>query len=225
LWDFDGVICDTEPLHYQAFETVLAEEGLGYTWEEYQALFIGFDDRDGFREMFKQAGRTVPVDSLDALIERKADAFQSLIRKGTMKPYPGVAVLLDRLTAQDIPLGLCSGALRRDIDPLLALFGLEQAFQVIVTADTVSHSKPDPESYRRCLEQLTETAGRSLDTSRSVAIEDTPTGVAAARGAGLVVLGVLNTCTAAEMVDAQHLVQSLESVDDALLAALISGNL
>jgi beta-phosphoglucomutase len=60
IFDFDGIIVDTEPLHYKAFQEILVPLGLGYQWEEYLRRYIGFDDRDAFREAFRAGGRALP---------------------------------------------------------------------------------------------------------------------------------------------------------------------
>lgn len=89
IFDFDGIIVDTEPLHYRAFQEILVPLGLGYSWAEYLRLYIGFDDRDAFRNTFLSAGRTLRDEELQALVREKGAAFQGIIAAG-VEPYPGV---------------------------------------------------------------------------------------------------------------------------------------
>jgi beta-phosphoglucomutase len=212
IFDFDGIIVDTEPLHYRAFQEILAPLGLGYSWAEYLRLYIGFDDRDAFRETFRSAGRRLSDQQLQTLVREKGAAFQGIIAGG-VEPYPGVKDLV-REIAGKLPLALCSGALPSDIEPILEQLGIADLFDVIVTAADVKASKPDPESYalavaglKRAYPDLEIIAGRCL------AIEDTPAGIASARGAGLKVLAVANSYPEENLAVADKVVATLAGVE------------
>lgn len=218
VFDFDGIIVDTEPLHYKAFQEVLVPLGLGYSWEEYVGHYIGFDDRDAFREAFARIGRTIDAGDLAGLIEQKAAAFNTIIRTG-VTPFPGVVELIDSLKGR-CPLALCSGALSSDIVPILQQLGITDAFDVKVTADEVSVSKPDPESYRLAVQRIAAAFPRlAIAPSRCLAIEDTPAGIASATGAGLKVLAVTNSYPAEKLVGAIKVVDSLAGIDQPGLQA------
>lgn len=191
IFDFDGIIVDTEPYHHQAFMEVLQPYGISCSWEEYLELYAGFDDRDALRAFFAHAGRRVSKTHLSGLLAAKAEAFAAIV-SGGVTPYPGVLGLI-RTLAYDLPLGLCSGAVRSDILPILSQIGLDNVFQVIVTADDVPVSKPDPRCYRLALQRLDGLSPHlGINGPSCLAIEDTPTGIAAARGAGLPVLAITN---------------------------------
>lgn len=211
IFDFDGIIVDTEPLHYKAFQEILVPLGLGYSWEEYLETYMGFDDRDAFREAFKVAGRSLSDDELKSMMEEKAAAFLSIV-DGGVAPYPGVVELI-RSISGNLPLALCSGALRSDIDPILAQLGLTGAFDALVTADEVAASKPDPESYRVAVQRLQALYPGKVDASRGIAIEDTPAGIASATGAGLRVLAVTNSYPEERLTGAWRVVNSLAGID------------
>jgi beta-phosphoglucomutase len=211
VFDFDGIIVDTEPLHYKAFQEVLAPFGYGYSWAEYLRNYIGFDDRDAFRETFRAARRNISPEELSRLIDRKAEAFQHAISKG-VEPYPGVVELV-RSIAGNLPLALCSGALPSDIRPVIRQLGIADAFDVIVTAADVSASKPDPESYALTVQKLTTAfPGKGITPSGCLAIEDTPAGIASAAGAGLRVLAVTNSYPADRLENAFRVVSSLTGI-------------
>ena len=106
-----------------------------------------------------------------------------------LDPIPGSVDCVRRLAAA-YPLAVCSGALHGEIEPTLQCMGLTEAFRAIVSADDVAHSKPDPASYRLAVARLSEALGTELVPADCVAIEDTPTGVASARNAGLRVIGL-----------------------------------
>lgn len=213
IFDFDGVIVDTEPLHYRAFQEVLKPLGLGYGWEEYLATYIGFDDRDAFRTVFASAGQTMDGHRLADLIALKAHAFNRIIAGGVV-PYQGVVELI-RDVKENVPAALCSGALRCDIDPILEQLSLAGVFDAIVTADDVPASKPDPASYLLTVRRLAEAfpATVRLDSASMLAIEDTPAGIASARGAGLKVLAVTNSYPAEKLTAASSIVDSLATLD------------
>ncbi|CAH2030297.1 HAD family hydrolase [Trichlorobacter ammonificans] len=211
IFDFDGVIVDTEPLHYRAFQELLTPLGLGYSWEEYCRTYMGFDDRDAFREAFAVGGRPLPREELERLIERKAELFQEIVAQG-VPPYPGVVALIRRLRAEEVPLAVCSGALRSDIEPILAGLAIGDCFSCIVTAEDVEHSKPDPASYRLAFEKLRTLYPELRDAEHSCAIEDTPAGIASATGAGLRVVAVTNSYSADRLAQANLVVTSLEEL-------------
>lgn len=212
IFDFDGIIVDTEPLHYKAFQEVLVPLGLGYSWEEYLGCYIGFDDRDAFREVFRAGGEPLADQELKRLIDEKAQAFQRIISAG-VEPYPGVVELV-RSIAGKLPLGLCSGALPADIDPILGQLGIAGLFDVVVTAGDVAASKPDPASYVLALERLTARfPDRVISPEATLAIEDTPAGIASATGAGLRALAVTNSYPEERLAGAFRIVASLAGID------------
>jgi beta-phosphoglucomutase len=209
IFDFDGVIVDTEPLHYRAFQRVLEPLGLGFPWQEYVDSYMGFDDRDAFMEAFITHGRSLDADTLHALVEHKAQIFQVIIQDGIIA-YPGVTELIKKLHHCPVPLAISSGALLSDITPILQQLDIAHCFDVIITADNVTKSKPDPESYRLAFERLNLRAGTSPE--RTVAIEDTPAGIAAAKGAGLPVIGLTNSYPKEFLTDATVIIDSLEEL-------------
>lgn len=212
IFDFDGVIVDTEPLHYRAFQQILAPRGLGFSWEEYVETYMGFDDRDAFTEAFDSRGTPLEHDELSRLIAKKADIFQDVIQEG-ITAYPGVVELIRALHAARVPLAICSGALRSDITPILEMLDISGCFDVIVTADDVARSKPDPECYRVAFEKLRERRSEAeFSSTDTVAIEDTPAGISAASSAGLRVIAVSNSYALDQLAAADHTVESLEQL-------------
>ncbi len=212
LFDFDGILVDSEPMHYRAFTEVLDPLGMGFPWKEYVEIYMGFDDRDAFREAFRRKGIALDDANLAKLVAAKSGAFLRGLRDG-VTAYPGAASLIESLRAAGRPLALCSGALRSDIDPILAQLGVARCFDVIVSADDVRRSKPDPESYALAFARLSERYATSLTTpEKSVAVEDTPAGIRSAKGAGLRVLAVTNSYGAGELSEADWIVESLENV-------------
>jgi beta-phosphoglucomutase len=211
IFDFDGVIVDTEPLHYAAFQRTLEPLGLHFTWEEYVETYIGFDDRDAFRHAFSSQGTILGQDELHSLIEQKAAFFKDVIGSG-VSAYPGVLDLIFHLHANKFPLAICSGALRADIDPILTMLGISDYFDVIVTADDVAASKPDPECYQLAFQRLQSAHQNCFSKDATIAIEDTPAGISAAKAAGLMVFAVTNSYPAARLDQATFVTDSLSSL-------------
>jgi beta-phosphoglucomutase len=221
IFDFDGVIADTEPLHYRSFQEVLEPEGLSYSWEVYLADYVGFDDRDAFRYAFKTAGRALDDTRLGRLIETKERIFERMVREGGMTCYPGVREILSALRAANVPVALCTGARASDIRAALSALDLGGAFDCVVTADDVAASKPDPESYLRSLAALASAfPSKTLRPACCVAVEDTPAGVTAARGAGLRVIAVTTTHPGSTLSTADAVVDNLVQTTPASLARL-----
>lgn len=209
IFDFDGVIVDTEPLHYKAFQRILEPLGFGFSWQEYVDTYMGFDDRDAFTEAFITHGRSIDSAELHGLVEHKAQIFQTIIQDGIIA-YPGVTELIKKLHNSQVPLAISSGALHSDVTPILQQLGITHCFDVIVTADNVTKSKPDPESYCLAFDRLNSRVG--ISPERTVAIEDTPAGIAAARGAGLPVIALTNSYPKEFISDATVVIESLEEL-------------
>lgn len=212
VFDFDGVIVDTEPLHYRAFMQILEPIGLGFPWKEYVAVYMGFDDRDAFREAFRARGRDLDADGLARLVSAKSRAFLSVVREG-VAAYPGAVDLIASLHARGVPLAISSGSLRSDIEPILSSLGVADCFRHVVTADEVERSKPDPECYVLAWRRLAGSfPGRLTIPARSLAVEDTPAGIRAAKGAGLSVLAVTNSFGRDDLAGADVVAASLADV-------------
>jgi beta-phosphoglucomutase len=196
IFDFDGVIVDSERLHWAAFNAVIDEP---VSWEDYIKTLIGFDDRDAFKYLFPNIGKT----ELDGLIEKKAAAFQDLLANSGAAALPGAVELIQHLSGQ-LPIAICSGALREDILPIIGNLGVADAFNEIVTANDTHISKPDPAPYKLAMQKL--------GVSDGWAIEDTPAGIASAKGAGLKVLAVTNSYDRKHLTAADAIVDSLEGL-------------
>jgi beta-phosphoglucomutase len=212
IFDFDGVIVDTEPLHFRAVRRVLEPLGIGIAWPQYQDRYMGLDDRDAFREAFRVHGKALDEETLKDLLTVKSLAFQDTIRDG-VRPYPGVISLAESLHALGFPLAICSGALRSDIAPILTRLSISRCFPLAVTADDVRRSKPDPESYRLAFTRLRQAyPSRVLSAGACLAVEDTPAGIRSAKLSGLKVLAVTNSYGRKKLAEADYLTDSLENV-------------
>jgi HAD superfamily hydrolase (TIGR01509 family) len=212
IFDFNGIIVDDEPIHFKLFQRVLGEEGIALTEQDYYARYLGFDDRGAFLAGFRENGRSLGTEKLQALIERKAVYYQEAIRNHMMV-FPGVKNLVVDL-ARTLPLAVASGALRHEIETILKTLGLLDHFRAIVAAEDVSQGKPEPEIYLKALAALNEGGGngKPIEAADCVVIEDSKEGIKGALRAGMKCLAVTNSHPAELLNDADAVVKSLEEV-------------
>jgi beta-phosphoglucomutase-like phosphatase (HAD superfamily) len=207
VFDFDGVIANSEPLHLLAFQQALAEDGVELSASDYYARYLGYDDVGMFEALGQNRGLSMDDRRVAALVSRKGDRMQRLLHSGSVL-FPGALDFI-REAAAVVPIAIASGALRHEIDEIIAAAGVGDLFAAIVAAGDTPESKPSPAPYRLAIEQLQERTGRALDPRRSVAIEDSRWGLESARGAGLRLVGVTSSYPAEELSDAELVVAGL----------------
>jgi len=217
IFDFDGVIADDEPLHLAAFQRALASDGITITREQYYARYLGFDDRSAIMAAFRDAGATPSAAQLRTVLAAKAEQFLALVRAGA-PIFPGVPAFV-RGAAARVPLAIASGALRHEIELILAQAGLADCFAAIVSAEDVREGKPSPEGFLLALEQL-RARRTDLSPERCLVIEDSQPGLEAARRAGMRCLAVTSSYPAAALGGADLVVGTLEDVGWDQLAGL-----
>jgi HAD superfamily hydrolase (TIGR01509 family) len=211
IFDFNGIIVDDEPIHFDLFRRVLGEEGIVLTEEVYYERYLGYDDRGAFLAGFRDNGRPLNDDQVRSLIERKAVYYQEAIRNH-VTIFPGVKELIIELK-QSLPLAVASGALRHEIDAILQTAGLRQFFDAIVAAEDVTQGKPAPEIFLKALAALNALGGvPPIQPGECLVIEDSKEGVRGARLAGMKCLAVTNSHPAELLGEANAIVKSLQEV-------------
>ena len=212
VFDFDGVLADSEPLHLAACQQVFASVGVELSREEYYAKYLGYDDPTMFRVLAAERGWEFDRKQIEALIAEKARVFDAIIESRDVL-YPGAAECIERL-AREFPLGIASGALRHEIEMILRRAGLDRHIRFIVASGDTPQSKPAPDPYARAA-QL-----HQLPPSACVAIEDSRWGIESAKSAGLKCVGITNTYPAAELSRADRVIASLDDFTADLIRAL-----
>lgn len=212
VFDFDGVLADSEPLHLRAYQGVLQGLGIPFTREEYYASYLGFDDAGVFSALGERHGLTLSPDRLAGLIAEKGRVFDAII-ESTDVLYPGAAACIEALAAA-YPLGIASGALRPEIEAILKGAGLRRHFRFIVASGDTPRSKPAPDPYIRAARL------HGLPPSACLAIEDSHWGIASAREAGLRCIGITTTYPAAQLTLADRVIDSLSSFTPAFVRSL-----
>ena len=211
IFDFDGVITDSEILHFRAFNKVLSRHGVELTKKEYYTRYLGLSDIDGFGTLIDEGRLGADTPPVKTLIQQKTRIFEELARSDG-KIIEGVHEFLDMLTTARIPIAICSGALRAEIELILEDAALRPLFDVIVSAEEVTRGKPDPEGFLLALSRLNETVVDPITPGQCIVIEDSHWGLEAAHAAGMHTIAVTNTYEAEQLTAAQCVVDRLSTL-------------
>jgi beta-phosphoglucomutase len=213
LFDFDGVLVDSEPVHLAAFNDVLAPRGIVIGEREYAERFLSLDDAGVFRTVLSHSGKTLREEEVRALVAAKSPHFMARFEEA-FRVFPGAADLVAR-RARLGPVGIVSGSLEREIVFALEKMGVSREVRFVVSAEKAAMSKPDPMPYELALRELSALG----HAGAAVAIEDSPGGVRSAKGAGLRCVAVTHSCSRDELerAGADATAGDLPAVTDALL--------
>jgi beta-phosphoglucomutase len=209
VFDFDGVLADTERLHLVALRDTLATRGWTLTDEDYFTHYLGYDDRGCMTEFARRQGVSLDADGLHELLGIKENRFARMLDSGDVL-YPTARACIERLS-DVFPLAIASGSLRGEIEHILDANDLLSFFSVVVGADDVKEGKPAPESYVRAVDLL------GVAGAEAVAIEDSPWGLQSARGAGLRTIGITTSYAAPALTGAMQVVTTLDEITPAFL--------
>lgn len=211
IFDFDGVIADSEPLHFAGFRLTLAEIGISLTESDYYANYLGYDDRGCFIAALTAHQRPADPSVIAPLMQRKAQAYLESV-KDHLVIFPGVREFVSEAAAT-YPLAIASGALRHEIEFILEQAGLRKAFLHITGAEDVTKGKPDPEPFLHALAALNrQRPNQPITPGSCLVIEDSIPGLRSAKTAGMKVLAVANTHTIQDLHEAHAVAQSLSQV-------------
>jgi HAD superfamily hydrolase (TIGR01509 family) len=208
IFDFDGVIADTEPLHFESLRRTLADVDIMLTEQDYYADYLGFDDRGCILEALRTNRRPVSPSLVEELMVKKAGAYLTAIKEHLVV-FPGVREFVED-AASTYPIAIASGALRAEIELVLEQIGIRKAFGHITSAEDVTNGKPNPEPFLRALSGLNRRLSAApIQPDSCLAIEDSRPGIRAARAAGMKVLAVANTHTVQDLHEADAISHSL----------------
>lgn len=216
VFDFDGVLVDSEPLHYRALRDALRPEGVEIGEEEYRNVYLAFDDREAIRLALEHHGEGAAPARRERIEARKVELFARMIPE--IPVFDGARDLV-RALGLEMPLAIASGARHDEIDAILQGVGLRDAFQAIVGAEDAARMKPDPAPYLEAARRLSARTGR-LAPEECVAFEDSLPGIASALGAGMKVVGVAHSYPAEKIQSAHRVVDSLVGLDAGSLRGL-----
>ena len=210
VFDFDGVIANSEPLHLKAFQDALADEGVALTSDQYYGRYLGYDDIGLLQALVRD--RDLPWNGrrVNDMVTLKGQKLEQILHTGEVL-FPGAAAFI-RAAAASVPIAIASGAMRREILEILEGAELDRLFATIVASGDTPASKPSPAPYMLAFERLTQITALDLDRTRVVAIEDSRWGLESARGAGLRCVGVTTSYAATELVGAELTVAGLNAL-------------
>jgi beta-phosphoglucomutase len=209
IFDFDGVIADTEPLHLAAFNKVLDKYGVEIPKETYYEEYLGFNDHDCFEILKKAHPLKLGKISVKTLMQQKAKAYLDIIKEEP-SVISHVPEFLRMLARNNILLAICSGGLRNEIETVLLQARLNDFFEIIVSADEVKKGKPDPQGFILTLEMLNSRhPGKTIKAADCVVIEDSHWGIEAAAAAGMHIVAVTNSYEQDELAKAELVIDNL----------------
>jgi len=221
IFDLDGTLADTEPLHFAAFAELLRAEGIELTEQEYYERLIGYTDDDCFAVVLKEHGRAADDSRIASLAARKATRYQEVIADRDLL-YPGAAEFVRRC-AERFPIALATGTLRDEAELILGRAGLRDLFADVVAAEDVENGKPAPDSFLAAQRRIASRLSPPLKPEECLVIEDTGAGIAAGRRAGMKVLAIAHSAPPADLEAADLVRGSIAEIDlDDILSRLSS---
>jgi len=218
VFDFDGVLANSEPLHFRAFRDVLAAEGLTLTERSYYSQYLGYDDVGAFRAIAADSGRTPADADLTRWVALKAERLEELER-GASVLFPGAREAIGRM-ARLTSVAIASGALREEIFRVLEREQLTSFFPVVVAAGDTPASKPDPGPYAKAVQMLGAIRRDGLEPRQCAAVEDSHWGLVSAKAAGLRTIAITHSYPAPELHEADLVIDHLDELTADLLQRL-----
>lgn len=204
IFDLDGVLINSEPLHCRAFQDVLAPYGVILTEQDYYTRYLVYSDHEVLERLLSNRG------ALDAAVAAKERRYWELLEIGVPAFQDGLALLAK---TDGWRVGLATGSIRREADLALRRLGIRERFDAVVSREDCGKGKPDPEPYLRAAGAL------GLLPRRCVVVEDAPGGVRAAKAAGMACVAVTHSCSRGRLAEADLVVDDLAAVELASLLA------
>ncbi len=208
IFDFDGVITDSESLHLRAFNQVLGQYGTEITTRDYYKDYLGLIDVDCFRLVAERNQLGPDAQGIENLVKEKNQIFEKLAKAGS-RIIEGVCDFLQMLKQNNIPMAICSGALLAEIELILKKAWLRSFFEVIVSAEQVKHGKPNAEGFLLTLRKLNEKSTNPISADQCIVIEDSHWGLEAAEAAGMHSVAITNSYDAEQLSMAEKVVNHL----------------
>ena len=206
IFDFDGVILDSENSHFIAFNEGLKNLNINISEDEYYSKYISLDDRGVITNVVNDKNISVTNEEINMIIKNKNDYFESRLIDNS-KLFPGVEELIIQLS-KNFVLSIGSGANRSEIIKTLKNNNIYDYFEIIVSADEINNPKPNPETYNRVLDNI----NTDFNINEIIVIEDSPGGIEAAKSAGLKCIAITNTFDNEELGKADIIVSNYEDI-------------
>ncbi len=211
IFDCDGVIADSEHLHFSLFQKVLTEVGISLTQPEYVEKYLAMDDRGCFEAVFKANGKALSEEERGRLIALKTALYKKTAAQNLVI-LPGVVEFV-MAVSQKYPLAMASGALKEEVLLMIEAAGIRHYFDAVVAAEDVINGKPAPDAYLKALEELNKKhPGKNIQPSECLVVEDSKHGLISAHAAGMKVVAVTTTYPAEELSAADRVAPVLTAL-------------
>jgi beta-phosphoglucomutase len=218
ILDFDGVITDSEILHFRSLNKVLAKFGFQMTKKDYYQYYLGLSDLDFFKELQQKGRLQLDSQQIQQALEEKKQLYEKLaMTEGRI--IEGVREFLEMLGQNNIPMAICSGALLTEINLILEGAQLRHFFDCIVSAEQIKRGKPAPDGLLLTLQKLNchkascgEKSENPITPDQCVVIEDSHWGLEAAKAAGMHQVAVTNSYDAPQLIPTEKVVDCLSEL-------------
>lgn len=210
LFDFDGVLADSERLHYEALTQALSELGATLSWNDYLQVGIGLPDMDAVSLVLQRSSIFADESLARKVLARKTEIYDAWLPNRLVVP-DGMPDIV-RALAQQFTLAIASGAFRYQIETVLQREGVKDYFAVIVSSEDVTRGKPDPEPFWTALARLNELVTPPLRPHECLVVEDAPSGIAAALSAGMRCVAITTNFPKDALQSADVIVGSLKDL-------------
>ena len=208
IFDFDGVITDSEILHLRAFNQSLAPYCVEISTKDYYKNYLGYSDFDCYKKLIDNGLLKINERQIDDIVKKKSKIFEELT-KTEGRTIEGVHEFLQMLEDNNIPMAICSGSLLVEIEVILEESGLRHYFTEIVSAEQVKKGKPHPEGFLLCLKKLNKKSRPPIAAGECIVIEDSHWGLQAGKAAGMHTVAVTNSYDAGQLSMAEEIVSNL----------------
>ncbi len=189
FFDFDGVLIDTEPLHFECWAEVLRPRGVSLPWKVYTAEMAGFSNRRMVADLCRRAGKRYSRRFFDDCYAQKRALYQERALQRCRIPSDLVAFI--RAASKAYKLGVVSSSSRSEVEPFLKAQGIPQHLAALVCEEDVENFKPAPDPYRRALAMVNRGSRKRIRPLECLVVEDSEPGAEAGRRAGMRVVRVL----------------------------------
>lgn len=210
IFDFDGVILDSEPLHYEACCVALNGLGIQLSYKDYLTDCLGLPDKEMFPQLLMSQGHYLSAKELGQLIDKKIESYAKLINSRNKLPFvAGIEHYITEAKIRQKKIAVCTGSTKTEMLPVFERFKtghLDDYIDVIVTSEDVEYGKPSPEGYLLTLELL------GCSAEQCIAFEDSPYGINAAKKAGIHVTALDTSHPRHELQNADVIVSSFDEL-------------
>jgi len=217
IFDMDGVIIDSNPLHIRAWRSVFEKENVFISDDDFSNIVSGTTGDSAIRTLLK---RELTQDEVNQFNEAVDAEFRRMLTEMNVDPVKGLRNFLEQMRSAGHRIVVATSAPTKNVDMVMGKLQLREYFEFIIDRTRVTHGKPHPEIYLKTLEQI------AIPDSRCIVFEDSLAGVKSAVGAGLTVIGVTTSHSAEELnaIGASITIRDFDEVSAEHISSLMNKN-